>query len=336
MVQIRDEALYPWIIPPVCDDRFDLGQRAQTADVALDRAAIGLRRMNFAVKLIDRRMLAMLRRERLVQILTWKLRPQEREQRLRLRYQLFPGHHSGCVRIVDCIAPRLIVHSSRELLGKGEVASVGCNRLDFVLQSTAVEIQRALSDLEEVRERLLRVQRFEGYSAPAAVASGLVAILAGFVQLQMVPFPTTPAALGRYVLIWITCLAVALALNYGAVAIWVLGNRGPGARSRFRSAARSIAPAVLLGGLLTIALIDRSDYALLPGTWFALYSIGLFASRDAIPPATLPITIGFGILAALFLVSPLRNVALAWWVMPLGFGLGQIAIGSLIWRERSR
>lgn len=336
MVQIRDEALYPWIIPPVCDNCFDLGQRAQTADVALDRVAIGLRRMNFAVKLVDRRMLAVLPRERLVQILARKLGPQERQQRLRLRYQLFAGHHSGCVCIVDSVAPCLIVHSSRELLGKGDVASVGCNRLNFVLQSGTVEIQRALSDLEEVRDRLVRVQRFEGYSAPAAIASGLAALVAGFVQLQMVPFPATPAALGRYVLIWITCLAVALALNYGAVAIWLWGNRGPGARSRFRSAARSIAPAVVLGGLLTIGLIDRSDYALLPGTWFAIYSIGLFASRDAIPAATLPVTIGFGILAALFLVSPLRNVALAWWVMPLGFGLGQIAIGSLIWRERSR
>jgi hypothetical protein len=197
-----------------------------------------------------------------------------------------------------------------------------------------VEIQRALSDLEEVRDRLVRVQRFEGYSAPAAIASGLVALIAGCIQLQMVPFPASAAALERYVLIWMSCLVVALALNYGAVATWVWRNREPGARSRFRSAARSIAPAVVLGGLLSVALIDRSAYALLPGTWFALYTIGLFASRDAIPVTTLPITVGFGALAALFLVSPLVNVALAWWVMPLGFGVGQIAIGCLIWKEK--
>ena len=41
-----------------------------------------------------------------------------------------------------------------------------------------------------------------------------------------------------------------------------------------------------LGGLLTMALIDHSAYALLPGTWFALYSLGLFASRDVIPRST--------------------------------------------------
>jgi hypothetical protein len=198
-----------------------------------------------------------------------------------------------------------------------------------------VELQRALLDLEEVRDRLVRVQRFEGYSAPAAVASGIGALVAGYVQWRTVPLPGDASAQHTYVLIWMSCLAAALALNYGAVAAWVWKQRGPGAASRFRSAARSIAPAIVLGGLLTLALIDRGAYSLLPGTWFALYSIGLLASRDAIPTSTLPVTLGFCTLAALFLVSPLQSIALAWWVMPLGFGVGQIAIGSLIWRERT-
>ncbi|MGC1379966.1 MAG: hypothetical protein WA814_02940 [Candidatus Baltobacteraceae bacterium] len=198
-----------------------------------------------------------------------------------------------------------------------------------------MEIERALSDLAEVRDRLVGVQRFEGYSAPAAVASGVGALVAGYVQLQSASLPKTPEEFHRYVVIWMTCLAAALALNYGAVAIWAWKQRGPGATSRFRSAARSIAPSVVLGGLLTFALIDRSVYALLPGTWFALYAIGLLASRGAIPASTFPVTLGFAALAALFLVSPLQAVALAWWVMPAGFGLGQIAIGCLIWRERA-
>lgn len=197
-----------------------------------------------------------------------------------------------------------------------------------------MELQRALSDLAEVRERLVRVQRFEGYSAAAAIASGVAALIAGVVQRLTDPLPALPAALHRYVIIWMTCLVVALALNYGAAAVWLWRHRGPAAASGFRSAARSIAPSIVLGGLLTVALIDRSNYALLPGTWFALYSLGLFASREAIPESTLPITLGFGALAALFLVSPLQQMALSWWVMPFGFGIGQIAVGALIWKDR--
>jgi len=198
-----------------------------------------------------------------------------------------------------------------------------------------VEIQRAISDLEEVRDRLVGVQRFEGYSAPAAIGSGVGALLAGFVQWRIAPLPRSAEELNHYVLIWMTCLIAALALNYGAVAVWAVKNRAPGAASRFRSAARSIAPSIVLGGLLTVALVDRSAYALLPGTWFAFYAVGLFASRTAIPESTLAVTLGFAALAALCLVSPMQAFALAWWVMPLGFGLGQIAIGWLILRERA-
>jgi hypothetical protein len=198
-----------------------------------------------------------------------------------------------------------------------------------------MELQRALSDLEEVRDRLARGQRFEGYSGPAAAASGVVAILAAFVQQQVAPLPRTPEALHAYVVIWLTCLAVALALNYGTVAAWVLKNRGPAAQSQFRSAARSIAPSIALGGLLTFALIDHSAYGLLPGTWFALYAIGLSASGGAIPSAAHAVTIAFAALALVFLITPLAAVALAWWVMPLGFGIGQIAIGYLIWKGRT-
>jgi len=198
-----------------------------------------------------------------------------------------------------------------------------------------MELQRALSDLEEVRDRLAHVQRFEGYSGPAAAASGVAAIVAGFVQQKLAPLPQSTDALHTYVTIWLSCLAVALALNYGTVAAWVWKNRGPGAQSQFRSAARSIAPSVLLGGALTLALIEHSAYALLPGTWFALYALGVFASRSAVPKSALGVIVAFALLALIFLITPLATAALAWWVMPLGFGLGQIAIGYLIWKERT-
>jgi hypothetical protein len=198
-----------------------------------------------------------------------------------------------------------------------------------------MDLQRALSDLAEVRDRLAHVQRFEGYSGPAAIASGLGALVAGFVQFQIAPLPQTADALHAYVAIWMTCLAVALALNYGTVAAWVLKNRGPGAQSQFRTAARSIAPSVLLGGALTLALREHSAYALLPGTWFALYALGLFASRGVIPASTQAVTLAFAGLALLFLVTPLATIALAWWVMPLGFGFGQVTIGYLIWQGRT-
>jgi hypothetical protein len=198
-----------------------------------------------------------------------------------------------------------------------------------------MELQRALSDLAEVRDRLAALQRFDGYSGLAAAASGIAAFVAAFLQLRIAPMPASSEAVQAYLAIWLSCLAVALALNYGAVAAWLLKHRAPGARSRFRTAALSIAPSIVLGGALTFALVGHSAYALLPGTWFAFYAIGLFASRGAIPGSTFAVTIGFALLALVFLVTPLVAVALAWWVMPIGFGAGQVAIGYLIWLDRA-
>jgi len=198
-----------------------------------------------------------------------------------------------------------------------------------------MELQRALSDLAEVRDRLAALQRFEGYSGLAAAASGMVAFVAGFLQLRIAPMPVTAQGVQAYLAIWLSCLAVALALNYGAVAAWLLKHRAPGARSRFRTAALSIAPSIVLGGALTFALVGHSAYVLLPGTWFAFYAIGLFASRGAIPASTFGVTLGFALLALAFLATPLDTVALAWWVMPIGFGAGQLAIGYLIWLDRA-
>lgn len=199
-----------------------------------------------------------------------------------------------------------------------------------------MELQRALSDLAEVRDRLARLQRFEGYSGPAAIASGLVAIAAALVQRVLAPAPALPHEFHTYLTIWFACLGVALTLNYGAVTLWLFEHRAPGARSRFRTAALSIAPSVVLGGALSVALIDHAAFTLLPGTWFAFYAIGLFSSRGAIPASTLVVTAGFAVLALLFLATPLAAVALAWWVMPIGFGAGQCAIGYTIWLERSQ
>lgn len=199
-----------------------------------------------------------------------------------------------------------------------------------------MEVQRAISDLAEVRERLAALQRFHGYSGIAAASSGLLAFAAAYLQLQVAPIPRTGPEQHAYITIWLTCLAVALVLNYGAVVVWLFRNHGPRAQSQFRSAALTIAPSIFLGGALSVALVDHAAYTLLPGTWFACYAIGLFASRDMLPKRTMIATSAFAALALAFLLTPLEALALDWWVMPLGFGCGQIGIGYLIVRDEAR
>jgi len=198
-----------------------------------------------------------------------------------------------------------------------------------------MEVRQALADLAEVRSRLATVQRFDGYSGPAAIASGGVAVVAGLVQGWLVPQPHSAADRQMYLTIWLTCLGCALAINYGAIVVWRVRNRGAQAASQFRTVGMSIVPALAAGGVITLALARRELTDLLPGMWCATYALGLFASRAMVPRDVVLVAVAFGAAAAGLLLLPQLN-PLAWWIMPSAFGVGQILIGAIVYADPSR
>jgi hypothetical protein len=194
-----------------------------------------------------------------------------------------------------------------------------------------MEVRQAIADLAEVRGRLATVQRFDGYSGTAAIGSGIFAIVAGLVQAVVAPQPQPQhlPQLHAYLTIWLTCLGFALAINYGAIVAWRVRNPGAQAGVQFRTVGMSIIPAIAAGGVITVALLSRGLYSLLPGMWCATYALGLFASRSLVPRDVVTVAVGFGAFATVLLLLPAIN-PLAWWIMPLAFGGGQIAIGVMV------
>ncbi|MDE2571221.1 MAG: hypothetical protein KGM44_01705 [bacterium] len=198
-----------------------------------------------------------------------------------------------------------------------------------------MEIARALSDLEEVRERLAGCQRFKGYSGGAAALSGLAALVAGGLQRGLAPHPSTPQQFHVYLTIWLGCLALGLAINYGALAMWYWRIADDRERRQTRTVGATILPAISLSAMLSLALIDVGGGALLPGLWFASYGTGLFASRGMIPSGMAVVALGYMLAGAALLLSPNHALALSWWVMPIGFGFGMLWIGWLLAHERA-
>jgi len=198
-----------------------------------------------------------------------------------------------------------------------------------------VDVSRAIADLDEVRSRLASVQRFRGLSGPAALASGLGALGTGAVQLAVIPHPAGADDASRYVALWIACLAFALAVNYGAVAVWLARNWSSRTRTELRTAAFAILPSITAGGVLTGALLARGEIGMLPGTWALCYGLGLIAARAMLPRGMIGIALGFAAVGSALLFSAGAN-ALAWWVMPLTFGFGQIGIATLLLRDEAQ
>ena len=175
---------------------------------------------------------------------------------------------------------------------------------------------------DEVRSRLAAVQRFRGLSGPAALASGIGVLVAGWVQFAVAPAPHTAVEAARYVAIWTACLTFALVMNYGAVAVWLIKNWSSRTRAELQTAAIAIIPSVVAGGAFTAALLARGEIGLLPGTWALCYSLGLLAARSMLPRSVFIVAIGFAAAGTALLFAPGTN-ALAWWAVPLTFGVGQ-------------
>ncbi|HVA27759.1 MAG TPA: hypothetical protein VNF68_06235 [Candidatus Baltobacteraceae bacterium] len=197
------------------------------------------------------------------------------------------------------------------------------------------ELERALLDIAEVRDRLAQSQRFKGYSGIAAAASGCFALAAGTVQAVLVPLPVSAHDGRIYFSIWLICCAASLVLNYGAIAHWFASDASARERWQTRTVGLALLPALLLGAALSFALVAEGAIRLLPGVWFGCYGVGLMASRAMIPRGAIPIAAALLLAGAALLFTP-AQIALAWWVMPIGFGLGQIAIGAMIFAEREK
>src|SRR5215467_6817983 len=193
-----------------------------------------------------------------------------------------------------------------------------------------VEVERALADLVEVRDRLASVQRFRGYSSRVAATMGVIALVGGAVQAAIVPHPSVIADVRLYLTIWLSCLAAALALYYGNLFTWYARNNGRHARYQSRTVSLSILPALALGAVLSLAVYLQGVPAMLPGIWYACYGLGLFASRTLLPKGVMYAAAMFGLIGAALLLMPNQWLAMTWWVMAAGFAIGQFWIARLI------
>jgi hypothetical protein len=195
------------------------------------------------------------------------------------------------------------------------------------------DLERAMLDIAEVRDRLAMTQRFRGISGVAAIASGCFAIAAGVLQALLVAFPNPGYQTHVYASIWLVCGTAALIVNYASIAHWYVSDTSIRERWQTRTVGLAILPAIALGAALTLAMVSRGAFSFLPGIWYGCYGVGLFASRMMLPRTVMPISAFFLVAGIALLFAP-SSLALAWWVLPVGFGVGQIAIGVLVSLDR--
>ena len=179
---------------------------------------------------------------------------------------------------------------------------------------------RAADHLRYIRETMENAAEFTAVPGWGGVAMGLTALAAAWLAARQ----TTPLS---WAMVWLAEAFVAVAIAAPAAATKARRAnsslfRGPG-----RKFVLSFAPPIVVGGLLTLTLIQMGIFSALPGVWLLLYGTAI-VTGGAFSVRAVPI---MGLcLMALGAGSLFAPAAWGNYFMATGFGLVQIAFGFWI------
>lgn len=184
--------------------------------------------------------------------------------------------------------------------------------------------ERAIDDLRFIRSAVENAGSFTAVSGIGGVAMGVTGLVAAMVAA------TETAAPMRWLTIWLTAAVVATVIGVVSIA---RKSRRAGlslVSAPARRFALALFPPIAVAAALTIALVNRGLFDLLPPLWLLLYGVAVSAG-GALSVRVVPF-MGIALLItgtiAFFLPFQMANLLLG-----LGFGVVQIAAGVIIMRR---
>jgi hypothetical protein len=182
--------------------------------------------------------------------------------------------------------------------------------------------ERAEDNLRFIRATMENSTSFTGISGMAYVLAGSSAVISAALAAQQ---PTAGTWLG----VWMLDMLLA-----GTVLLVMTAHKAekqgkPLWSTSGRKLLLAFLPAMVIGGVLTLALYLRDDLSLLPGLWLCLYGVAVMTA-GAYSVRIIPLMGAlFMLLGTAVLLAPLPpNLMLG-----LGFGGLHIVFGVLVWRR---
>lgn len=145
----------------------------------------------------------------------------------------------------------------------------------------ASHIHDALGQVRRIQEIILERRSFRGYSGRARMA-GAVSALIGAALMRGAWYPADDY---WHLAGWCAVLAVALLLNYGALAAWFAFNPEVCRNPVMLLPAVDALPALLMGAFMSAGLVMRGEFDLLFGSWMMFYGLAHVSYRQSLPPA---------------------------------------------------
>jgi hypothetical protein len=192
------------------------------------------------------------------------------------------------------------------------------------------DLDRALTDISVIREQLAQGTEFQGYAPATLATTGVFAILVAAAQGLWLPESTTNMRL--FIAVWVGTAALCVMLT--AVETVSRSRRAHGgfAPVMLQSAVEQFLPALVAGGLLTVALLEvaPADLWMVPGLWHIVFSLGVFASRRFLPRAIFWVGVWYLVcgLTCLSLAAP--GHVNSPWAMGIPYGVGHLLVAGIL------
>ncbi len=181
----------------------------------------------------------------------------------------------------------------------------------------------AADNLRYIRRTMEEAGSFTAVPGWGGVAMGATALAAGVVA-------GTQDTADAWLATWLVEAAIAILIGAVTMALKARDAATPLVTGPGRRFALNLAPALVVGALLTLALHRAGHPTLLPGVWLLMYGIGVTAGGAFSVPVVPLMGLAFLVLGAVALFTP---VAWADALLMTGFGGFQIAGGLVIARR---
>src|SRR5688500_2649399 len=183
---------------------------------------------------------------------------------------------------------------------------------------------RALDNLRFIRETMERAGTFTAISGWGIAAVGVVAMLAALIARVR---PTVEWRVGT----WVATAAACIALSMWATARKARRSNISMVSGPAQKLALAFAPAMVVGAILTAALLRIGANQLLPGVWLLLYGTAVVAGGTFSVRIITVLGLCFMTLGA---ASQITAAWLGEWLMVGGFGLVDVVFGIQVARRR--
>lgn len=197
-----------------------------------------------------------------------------------------------------------------------------------------MDVPRALDQIAAIHEQMAKGEVYRGYRSLPVAGSGLIGIVAGWLQ---------PATVGAadpvaFVLYWTAVAAAAALVGTSEILYAYAMEHDVAARRQTRRVVGQFLPSLAGGALITVCFTHLSTalVPLLPGLWAICFGLGTFASRPYLPKASGWVALfyyaaGFVLLWIARGPEPLSP----WWIGGT-FGTGQMLAALVLWWNLER